>query len=165
MGNVADVIGKLSKIIIIFESNRIILDGEDVAEAIREEPISMAASRISIHPEVRALLLERQRAFRMSPGLVADGRDMGSVVFPQSALKIYLTASAEARAERRYKQLIGKGLTASMTALLQDIRLRDQRDSERVAAPLRQGPDAVEVDTTYLTIEQSVARVLEIYSQ
>ena len=165
MDNAADVIGKLSKIIIIFESNRIILDGEDVAEAIREEPISTAASRVSIHPEVRALLLERQRAFRMSPGLVADGRDMGSVVFPQSALKIYLTASAEARAERRYKQLIGKGLTASMTALLQDIRLRDQRDSERVAAPLRQGPDAVEVDTTYLTIEQSVARVLEIYSQ
>ena len=136
-----------------------------MADAIRQEPVSAAASRVSVHPEVRALLLERQRAFRVAPGLVADGRDMGSVVFPQSALKIYLTASAEARAERRYKQLIGKGLTASMAALLQDIRLRDQRDSERAAAPLRQCPDAVEVDTTYLTIEQSVARVLDIYSQ
>jgi len=116
-----------------------------------------------VHPKVRAALLERQRAFQQAPGLVADGRDMASVVFPQSVLKIYLTASAEARAERRYKQLIGKGLAASITALLQDIRLRDQRDTERAAAPLVKCPGAVEVDTTRLTIAESVDSVLALY--
>jgi cytidylate kinase len=114
---------------------------------------------------VRAALLERQRAFRQPLGLVADGRDMGSVVFPDSRLKIYLTASPQVRAERRYKQLISKGLGANMAALLQDIKLRDQRDSERAAAPLQKCPDAVEVDTTNLSVAQSIVRVLSLYRQ
>jgi 3-phosphoshikimate 1-carboxyvinyltransferase len=163
MGDESQVVSKLLLLNIIFDGSRILLDGEDVADAIREEAVSGAASRVSVHPKVRAALLERQRAFQQAPGLVADGRDMASVVFPQSVLKIYLTASAEARAERRYKQLIGKGLAASITALLQDIRLRDQRDTERAAAPLVKCPDAVEVDTTHLTIAESVDSVLARY--
>lgn len=155
----------LLKINIKFEGGLMLLDGVDVAEAIREEPISVAASKVGAHARVRQALLERQRKFRQPPGLVADGRDMGSVVFPDSALKIFLTASAEARAERRYKQLIGKGLSANMAALLQELKLRDQRDSERAVAPLQKCPDAVEVDTTNLSVEQSVARVLVNYKQ
>jgi cytidylate kinase len=151
------------KINIKFENSQILLDSADVADAIREEPISAAASRVGAHARVRQALLERQRAFREPPGLVADGRDMGSVVFPDSKLKIYLTASPEARAQRRYKQLIDKGLGANITALLQDIMLRDQRDSARAAAPLQKYPDAIEVDTTNLSVAQSIARVLAFY--
>jgi 3-phosphoshikimate 1-carboxyvinyltransferase len=154
---------KLLFLNIMFDENRILLDGEDVADAIREESVSAAASQVSVHPRVRAALLKRQRDFQQAPGLVADGRDMGSVVFPQAALKIFLTASAEARAERRYKQLMQKGLAANILALLRDIQQRDQRDSERAAAPLRKYPDAVEVDTTHLSITESVERVLKHY--
>lgn len=139
------------------------LDGGDATEAIRSEAASAAASRVAAHARVRAALLERQRAFRLMPGLVADGRDMGSVVFPDSVLKIYLTASAEARAERRYKQLIDKGFDANMTALLQDIRSRDERDSNRAVAPLKKCPGAVEIDTTGIPAEQATARVLALY--
>jgi cytidylate kinase len=161
----SDVLSILLKINIKFLNNHIFLDGEDVAEAIREEVISAAASKVAAHGRVRAALLERQRAFRQPLGLVADGRDMGSVVFPDSRLKIYLTASPQVRAERRYKQLISKGLGANMAALLQDIKLRDQRDSERAAAPLQKCPDAVEVDTTNLSVAQSIVRVLSLYRQ
>jgi len=160
----AEVLSILLNIKINFENSQMLLDGADVAEAIREEPISVAASKVGAHARVREALLERQRDFRQLPGLVADGRDMGSVVFPDSTLKIYLTASAQARAERRYKQLIGKGLSANMAALLQDIMLRDQRDIERAAAPLQKCPDAIEVDTTHLTVEQAIARVLSYYA-
>ncbi|MEQ1773865.1 MAG: (d)CMP kinase [Burkholderiales bacterium] len=163
--NESDVYAILLKINIKFEGSQVLMNGVDVAEAIREEPISAAASKVGAHAKVREALLDRQRGFREPPGLVADGRDMGSVVFPDSKLKIYLTASPEARAERRYKQLIGKGFNASMTALLQDIMLRDQRDSERAAAPLQKCPDAIEVDTTGLSVDQSIARVLEYYRQ
>lgn len=152
-----------TRIDIAFCAERVLLTGEDVSEAIREEPVSAAASHVSLHARVRAALLSRQREFRRAPGLVADGRDMGSVVFPDAKLKIYLTASAEARALRRYKQLIGKGLSANMTALLQDIMLRDQRDSERKAAPLKKQVDAIEVDTTQLTAAQAIAQVLVYY--
>lgn len=159
----SEVLSILLKINIKFKNDQVLLDGSDVTEAIRDEPISKAASQVGALADVRKALLDRQRAFRVSPGLVADGRDIGSVVFPDAALKIFLTASVEARAERRYKQLIGKGLDANMTALLQDLKLRDRRDSERVAAPLQKCPDAVEVDTTGLTVAQSIDRVLELY--
>ena len=157
------VLSILLKINIKFCNGQVLLDDRDVAEAIREEAISAAASRVGAHAQVRQALLERQREFRRAPGLVADGRDMGSVVFPDSVLKIYLTASPQARAERRYKQLIDKGLGANMTALLRDIMQRDQRDSERAAAPLQKCADAIEVDTTCLSVAQSIARVLEHY--
>jgi cytidylate kinase len=114
-------------------------------------------------PTVREALLERQRAFRAAPGLVADGRDMGTVVFPCARLKIYLTASVQARADRRYKQLMEKGLSANIQALLRDIRERDARDSARATAPLEPARDAIEIDTTALSIEQVVDRVLALW--
>ena len=110
---------------------------------------------------MRAALLERQRAFRQAPGLVADGRDMGSVVFPDASVKVFLTASADVRADRRYKQLMEKGLSANIPTLLQDIRARDERDSNRSVAPLQQLADASLLDTSHLTIEQSVDAVLK----
>ena len=146
-----------------FATGRISLDGADVTDAIRAEQVSGAASRVAALQPVRDALLERQRAFRESPGLVADGRDMGTVVFPDADLKIFLTADAEERARRRYKQLIEKGMSASMDALLQEIRDRDARDSQRSNAPLVKAPDAVLLDTTGLSIEASVAKVLALF--
>jgi len=148
-----------------FKGDQVELDGLDVTDAIRGETISSVASKIATVPEVRNALLERQRAFRRAPGLVADGRDMGSVVFRDAVLKIYLTASPEARAERRYKQLMDKGMGATMTALLQDILTRDERDSERAAAPLKKAADAVLIDTTRMTAAEAVAQVLALYKQ
>ena len=147
--------------------NKEIIDsnGRDVADAIQAEAVGIEASKIAARPAVRQALLSRQRAFRRPPGLVADGRDMGSVVFPDAALKIYLTASLEARAERRYKQLMDKGMGATMTALLQDIRARDERDSNRAVAPLKKGVDAVLIDTTKMSAADAVAQVLALYKQ
>jgi 3-phosphoshikimate 1-carboxyvinyltransferase len=145
-----------------FEGGRILLSGDDVTDAIRSEEISTGASKIAALPAVRAALLARQRAYRRFPGLVADGRDMGSVVFPSAPAKVFLTASAEARAERRYKQLIAKGMPANMHALLQDLQERDARDAQRSVAPLRQGDDADLVDTTELNIDAAVAAVMAI---
>lgn len=139
------------------------LDGKDVSDAIRDEMISAAASRVAALPQVRQALLARQRAFRRPPGLVADGRDMGSVVFPDAALKIFLTATPEARAERRHKQLMEKGMSANMNALLQDIRDRDARDSARAVAPLQKCADAIYLDTTALTVDAVVAEVMAHY--
>ena len=144
-----------------FEPGRVLLDGEDVTLAIREEAVSAAASRVAVYPAVRAALVGRQRAFRQPPGLVADGRDMGTVLFPDAACKVFVTATPEARAERRYKQLIEKGISASIEGLLHEIRMRDARDGERAAAPLRPADDAVILDTTDLTIDAAVAFVLE----
>lgn len=146
-----------------FTGARIALEGGDVTDAIRAEDVGAAASRVAALQPVRDALLERQRAFRQPPGLVADGRDMGTVVFPDAGLKIFLTADAVERARRRYKQLIDKGMSANMDALLQDIRARDARDTQRAAAPLLKAPDAVELDTTALSIEASVAKVLELH--
>lgn len=143
-----------------FEGDRVFLFGEDVSDAIREEAIGVGASRVAVFPEVRKALLARQRAFCLEPGLVADGRDMGSVVFPAATLKIFLTASAEERAVRRYKQLIGKGESANLPQIQQDIIERDARDAARTVAPLRQEPDAKRLDTTDLTIDQAVEKVL-----
>ena len=143
-----------------FSGSDIRLNGELVGDAIRTEEMSAGASKVAALPAVREALLFRQRAFNTLPGLVGDGRDMGSVVFPQASLKVFLTASAEARAERRYKQLIEKGFSANLADLLQELRLRDERDSQRSVAPLRQEVDAKLLDTTELTIEQAVNQVL-----
>ena len=148
-----------------FKGEMVTLEGRDVTDAVRTEEVSVAASRIAGLAGVRQALLKRQRAFRQPPGLVADGRDMGTVVFPDAVLKIFLTASPESRAERRYKQLMGKGLGANMAALLQDILERDQRDSTRATAPLKKDADAVLVDTTRMTAAKAIAQVLALYKQ
>ena len=146
-----------------FEGADIYLDGEQIGDELRTEAAGSAASKIASWPLVRAALLDKQRAFRQSPGLVADGRDMASVVFPDSKLKIFLTASAEARAGRRYKQLKEKGMDANIAALLQDIQARDDRDIQRSVAPLQQAQGASLLDTTSLNIEQAVQYVLDRY--
>lgn len=143
-----------------FEDGKVLLAGDDVTDAIRSEECSIGASRVAVLPTVRAALLDRQRAYRQAPGLVAEGRDMGSVVFPDAELKVFLTATAEARAERRYKQLIEKGMPANLRGLLQDLRDRDARDSARSVAPLQKCVDAELLDTTHLTVDQAVSRVL-----
>jgi len=140
---------------------QIILEGEEVTDAIRAEEIGNDASVVAAIPAVRAALLERQRAFAERPGLIADGRDMGTVVFPQAPLKIYLDASAEERADRRYKQLINKGVGASLQAILEDIQARDARDMNRKVAPLKPADDAIRLDTTTMSIDEVLAAVLD----
>ncbi|MGD8577161.1 MAG: (d)CMP kinase [Thiohalophilus sp.] len=137
------------------------LDGEPVGNAIRTEQVGNDASKVAALGEVREALLQRQRDFRQPPGLVADGRDMGTTVFPDAGLKIYLTASAEVRAERRYKQLKDKGISASLAGLQQEIAERDARDTERQSSPLKPATDAIELDTSSLGIDEVVERVLE----
>jgi len=146
-----------------FEGTDIWLDGALVGDELRGESCAAAASKVAALPKVRAALLARQHAFRRAPGLVADGRDMGSVVFPDAVLKIFLTASAEVRAERRYKQLMEKGIGANITALLLEIRVRDERDAQRSASPLQQAHGASLLDTTALNIEQAVQEILTRY--
>ena len=141
---------------------RILLDGQDVTLELRTETAGAAASRVAAMPAVRTALLGRQRAFAEPPGLVADGRDMGTVVFDTAPLKVYLTASAEERALRRYKQLKDKGLTANLAGLSQEILQRDRRDSTRPVAPLRPAPDAVVIDSTGIAVEEVVDRVLAL---
>ena len=136
-----------------------------VTDEIRSEQCGILASQIAAYPPVREALTERQRAFRQPPGLVTDGRDMGSVIFPDAILKIFLTASAEIRAQRRHKQLIEKGIDANITDLLQDIQKRDDRDSNRSIAPLQQGMDARLLDTTSLTISEAQDTVLSWYNE
>ncbi|MDQ7978793.1 (d)CMP kinase [Paraburkholderia sp. SARCC-3016] len=137
------------------------LDGVDVSSEIRAEEIGNRASAIAIHASVRAALVARQRAFRKVPGLVADGRDMGTVIFPDAGLKVFLTASVEARAARRHKQLIQKGFSANMDDLLRDLRERDERDSKRTAAPLKPAADAKLLDTSTLSIDEAVDQVVQ----
>jgi len=148
---------------VAFANGRIVLAGRDVTDRIRQEDMSAAASRVAVHPAVRAALISRQRAFRQPPGLVADGRDMGTVVFPDATLKVYLTASQQERAERRYKQLIEKGMSDTLESLLRDIRERDARDAGRATAPLAAAPDAVILDTTGMTIAAAIQFVLDRY--
>lgn len=142
------------------ESAQILLEGVKVTDAIRQEAVSMAASKVAAYPSVRAALLERQRAFAIAPGLIADGRDMGTTVFPAAQVKVFLTASAEARAERRYKQLCSKGESVDMTELVQDIRERDERDSNRAISPLKPAGDAVIIDSTAMTIDEVFTKIL-----
>jgi len=147
-----------------FSGGRIFLAGDEVTDAIRAEAVGEAASRIAVLGALRAALLDRQRDFRQAPGLVADGRDMASVVFPDASLKVFLTASAEARAERRYKQLIEKGFSANLDGLLRDLRARDARDAGRTHAPLVAAEGAVVLDSTPLTVLQTVQAVLDRWS-
>ncbi len=144
---------------------QVLLEGEDVTTTIRSEETGNEASRIAAQPGVRAALLERQRAFRAPPGLVADGRDMGTVVFPDAAVKIFLTASAGERARRRYKQLKEKCPNVIFSDLLDEIAERDKRDTERSVAPLRPAGDAVTIDTTELSVEQVVQEVMSVCNQ
>jgi cytidylate kinase len=141
---------------------RVLLDGQDVTQKIRTEQAGAGASRVAAWPAVRAALYERQRSFATPPGLVADGRDMGTVIFPEAQLKVFLTASAEERAQRRHKQLIGKGSAASLAALSREIAERDLRDSTRQVAPLKPAPDAHQLDSTGLSIEAVVERVVAL---
>ena len=148
-----------------FEGESIYLQGDNVTDSIRAEAVGVAASQIAALGAVRAGLLARQRAFCQPPGLVADGRDMGSVVFPQAQLKIFLTASAEARAERRLKQLMEKGISAKFDSLLRDLQERDSRDQSRKNAPLVAAQGAVVIDSSELTVQQTVKEVMDRWAQ
>ncbi|CAN7341045.1 (d)CMP kinase [Aquipseudomonas alcaligenes] len=143
---------------------RIILEGEDVSDIIRTETVGAGASQVAALPAVRDALLQRQRAFQEAPGLVADGRDMGTVVFPDAPLKIFLTATAEERARRRYLQLKGKGMEVEMASLLTEIIERDERDTQRSVAPLKPATDALILDSTHLSIDEVLERILAAFA-
>ena len=138
----------------------IILDGQEISSLIRNEKIGDIASKVAAIPVIRSALLERQRAFLQQPGLIADGRDMGTVVFPDAPLKIFMTASAEERAQRRYKQLKDKGIDVNLAPLIEELRQRDERDMNRETAPLKPASDAIIIDTTTLDIEQVTKEVM-----
>jgi len=142
-------------------ARRIILEGEDVTDAIRTEDVGSIASKVAAIPRVREALLRRQRAFQQQPGLVADGRDMGTVVFNEANAKIFLTASSEARAARRFHQLKDKGMNVTIARLLSDIKARDERDTQRTVAPLVAAADALEIDSTALNIQQVFEKAVE----
>lgn len=148
-----------------FQKGQIYLDNEEVTDALRQEQVGVLASKIAIYPELRKALLQRQYDFRQMPGLVADGRDMGTVVFPDASLKIFLVADVQSRAERRYKQLIAKGISANLSDLLADLQERDLRDRTRQTAPLVAAVDAITVDSTALTIGQTVDAVLQEWAK
>ena len=148
-----------------FAGGRVLLDGEDVEDEIRSEAVGMGASEVAQHPAVRAALLQRQRGFQTASGLVADGRDMGSVVFPDAALKVFLTASAQVRAQRRAKQLGLPCEGVAFARILSDIEARDEADRRRAAAPLKQLPDALLLDTSDMGIEEAVKKVIDWYEQ
>jgi CMP/dCMP kinase len=147
-----------------FQGDEIFLEDQDVSLHIRHEEVGKRASDVARMPAVRQALMQRQRAFRESPGLVADGRDMGTVVFPDAALKIFLTASPEIRAQRRYKQLIEKGIAANLAALSRDLAERDARDANRAVAPLVPAPDSQVLDSSTLSIEEVVERILKFWA-
>lgn len=144
---------------------QILLRGEDVSEAIRAEEIGMRASRVAAINAVRDALLQRQRDFLAAPGLVADGRDMGTTVFPDAPLKVFMTASAEERAERRYKQLKAKGINANIAALVADLKARDEQDANRAVSPLKPADDAILLDTTEMSIQQVTEKLLDLARQ
>lgn len=143
----------------------IILRGQDVTETIRAEEIGMRASIVAAIPAVRDALLQRQRDFLASPGLVADGRDMGTTVFPDAPLKVFMTASAEERAERRYKQLKEKGINANIAALVEDLKQRDEQDANRAVSPLKPAEDAILLDTTSMSIQEVIQKVKDLAAQ
>lgn len=143
-----------------FDGTRVLVDGRDLSLAIRSEAVSAASSQVAALPSVRTAILALQRRMRTPPGLVADGRDMGTVVFPGAELKIYLDATVEVRAERRYKQLKNKGLSVSLRALLANLEERDARDKGRAVAPLEPAPDAVIIDSTHLSIDEVLELIL-----
>jgi cytidylate kinase len=150
---------------LVFRDDEIILEDQDVSAHIRHEEIGKRASEVARMPLVRQALLKRQRAFRQPPGLVADGRDMGTVVFPDAVLKIFLTASSQVRAERRYKQLKEKGIAANLGALSRDLAERDARDASRAVAPLVPAPDSQVLDSSALSVEAVVDRILKSWRE
>ncbi|WP_177418210.1 (d)CMP kinase [endosymbiont of Lamellibrachia barhami] len=157
VGKLAEMAGNMP---LSFDGERVLLDGEDVTDAIRTETAGNAASKVAAVPEVRTALLQWQRNYAQAPGLVADGRDMGTVVFPAAEVKIFLTASAEERARRRYKQLKDKGLSVNLADLTAEIRERDERDRNRSVAPLAASETALELDSTEMTIDEVVEKVM-----
>jgi CMP/dCMP kinase len=150
---------------VMFQSDEIFLEDQEVSQHIRHEAVGNRASEVARMPSVRQSLLTRQRAFRQPPGLVADGRDMGTVVFPDAGLKIFLTASQQVRAERRYKQLIEKGISANLRALSRDLAERDARDANRPVAPLVPAPDSQVLDSSALSIEEVAERILVLHRE
>jgi cytidylate kinase len=167
ISNNKEIIDLINKIDINFDSNdvgKVFVDGEDLTLLIRSELGGEMASKVAVLPEVRRALLDKQLAFRAGPGLVADGRDMGTIVFPDAELKIFLNASVQERARRRYNQLIGKGIDATLPDLLRDLKERDRRDTERLVSPLTPGKDAVIIDSTDLAIQEVVDQVLTLFS-
>jgi cytidylate kinase len=163
--NEAELVEFARRLPVSFHNERIILEDQDVTDAIRTEECSVRASEVAKIPDVRRALLTRQRAFRMPPGLVADGRDMGTVVFPDAALKVFLTASPQVRAERRYKQLIEKGISANLRALSRDLQERDARDASRPVAPLIPAPDSQVLDSSALSIDEVAERIVRWYRE
>src|SRR5690606_26348210 len=161
----AAIAAMAAKLPVRFTGGRVLLDELDVTDAIRTEEAGMNASRVSALPAVRTALVALQHSFRRLPGLVADGRDMGTVIFPDAPLKVYLTASAAQRAERRHKQLISKGISATLPALRADLEARDLRDSGRVVAPLRPAEDALLLDHSGQTVQESVSQVLRWWDE
>ena len=160
-----DTLAKIAlRLDVKFGPDRVWLEGEEVSQLIRREAIGNRASALAVHQPVRDALTALQRGFRKLPGLVADGRDMGTVIFPEARLKVFLTASVEARARRRYKQLIDKGISANIEDLLRDLEARDARDRSRAAAPLRPAEDAQRLDTSEMTVDEAVAQVLEWFA-
>ena len=160
-----DTLAKMAaRLDVKFGPDRVWLSGEEVSQTIRLEAIGNRASAIAVHQPVRDALTALQRGFRKLPGLVADGRDMGTVIFPDAPLKVFLTASVEARARRRYNQLIDKGISANIEDLLRDLEERDARDRTRAAAPLRPAEGAYRLDTSEMTVEEAVAQVLEWFA-
>ncbi len=159
---VASVAGRMD---IRFAEGKVWLAGEDVSDEIRSERASQNASLVAALPAVRDALLQRQRDFRQAPGLVGDGRDMGSVVFPDATVKFFLTASVEARAERRTKQLKEKGMSAIMADVVKELRIRDDRDMNRPVAPLKHYPDAYLIDTTDISAATAVEEILGVYQK
>ncbi|MDS1141964.1 (d)CMP kinase [Pusillimonas sp. SM2304] len=153
-----------SQLDVAFQGDQVLLSGHDVAGLIRQESVGNLASKVAAYAPLRQALLERQRAFRKAPGLVADGRDMGTVVFPDAPLKIFLVADVNARAERRCKQLKEKGFSANLSGLLEDMRARDERDRNRANAPLVAAHDAKTVDSSNLSIDETVKLVLDFWS-
>ena len=158
---IATLIPQLS---IKFEHGEIYLNDANVSEKIRTEQMGQGASKVAAHPLVRLALVDLQQSFRKAPGLVADGRDMATVIFPDAKTKIFLTASAEVRAERRYKQLINRGIEADYQAILKDLQDRDARDSQRSVAPLQQAHDASLLETSQLNIEEAVNKTLQAFA-
>ena len=166
IAEVADIAKSLDVIFVPDQDGvTVMLEGVDVTRDIRQESVGMCASIIAAHPAVREALLERQRAFQRGKGLIADGRDMGTTVFPDAVVKIFLTATAEERADRRYKQLIDKGESANLRDLLEDIKERDARDTSRSVSPLKPAEDAITIDSTTMSIESVLSEVLSLANQ
>jgi len=158
--NLATIIPMAASLPVQFQGEQVMLNGMDVTDAIRTERAGVMASRLAVVPEIRTGLLQRQRDFHQTPGLVADGRDMGSVVFPDAVLKVFLTASAQVRAERRVRQIENRGQQADFQAIFNDLMARDKRDSERAVAPLKPCDDALVLDCSSMPIDQVVATIL-----